>query len=129
MQLVPGLPNRQVVRVGSNISSPLTLNTGAPQGCVLSPLLYSLYTHDCVATHSSNIIVKFADDTRFKVKVQGSLLEHNGGRPDGTVACLALHGLEHMQLHLLFCTNNYCTVLHSKTLTVYFPVGQYKSYI
>uniref|UniRef100_A0A8C9VFB8 Reverse transcriptase domain-containing protein n=1 Tax=Scleropages formosus TaxID=113540 RepID=A0A8C9VFB8_SCLFO len=54
---------RQVVRMGRNISSPLTLNTGAPQGCVLSPLLYSLYTHDCVATHSSNAIVKFADDT------------------------------------------------------------------
>ncbi len=53
----------QVVRMGNNTSSPLTLNTGAPQGCVLSPLLYSLYTHDCTATHSSNVIVKFADDT------------------------------------------------------------------
>ncbi len=53
----------QVVRMGNNTSSPLTLNTGASQGCVLSPLLYSLYTHDCAATHSSNVIVKFADDT------------------------------------------------------------------
>ncbi len=53
----------QVVRMGNNTSSPLTLNTGAPQCCVLSPLLYSLYTHDCAATHSSNVIVKFADDT------------------------------------------------------------------
>ncbi len=53
----------QVVRMGNNTSSPLTLNTGAPHGCVLSPLLYSLYTHDCTATHSSNVIVKFADDT------------------------------------------------------------------
>ncbi len=52
----------QVVRMGNNTSSPLTPNTGAPQGCVLSPLLYSLYTHDCTATHSSNVIVKFADD-------------------------------------------------------------------
>ncbi len=53
----------QVVRMGNNTSSPLILNTGAPQDCVLSPLLYSLYTHDCTATHSSNVIVKFADDT------------------------------------------------------------------
>ncbi len=53
----------QVVRMGNNTSSPLILNTSAPQGCVLSPLLYSIYTHDCTATHSSNVIVKFADDT------------------------------------------------------------------
>ncbi len=28
-----------------------------------SPLLYFLYTHDCVSSHSSTSIVKFADDT------------------------------------------------------------------
>ncbi len=54
---------RQVVRMGNNTSSSLILNTGSLQGCFLSPLLYSLYTHDCTATHSSNVIVKFADDT------------------------------------------------------------------
>ena len=53
----------QVVKVGINISSSLILNTGAPQGCVLSPLLYSLFTHDCVAMHASNSIIKFADNT------------------------------------------------------------------
>ena len=56
-----GLP--QVVRVGNNTSAMLILNTGAPQGCVLSPLLYSLFTHDCTAKHDSNTIIKFADDT------------------------------------------------------------------
>ena len=53
-----------MVKVGNNISTPLILNTGAPQGCVLSPLLYSLFTHNCVAMHASNSIIKFADDTR-----------------------------------------------------------------
>jgi hypothetical protein len=52
-----------VVKVGINISTSLTFNTGAPQGCVLSLLLYSLFTHDCVTMHASNSIIKFADDT------------------------------------------------------------------
>ena len=51
-----------MVRVGNNIFTTLSLNTGAPQGYVLSPLLYSLFTHDCVAMHASNSIIKFADD-------------------------------------------------------------------
>ncbi len=55
----------QVVRMGNNTSSPLILNTGAPQGCVLSPLLYSLYTHDCTATHSSNV----NDETAYREEV------------------------------------------------------------
>ncbi len=53
----------QVVKVSQFTSNSITLNVGAPQGCVLSPLLYSLYTHDCVSSHSSTSIIKFADDT------------------------------------------------------------------
>jgi hypothetical protein len=30
---------------------------------VLNPLLYSLFTHDCVAEHDSNTIIKSVDDT------------------------------------------------------------------
>ncbi|KAI5625328.1 gastrula zinc finger protein XlCGF28.1-like [Silurus asotus] len=52
----------QSVQIGNSISSTTTLSTGAPQGCVLSPLLFTLLTHDCAPTHSSNHI-KFADDT------------------------------------------------------------------
>ncbi len=48
----------QSVRVGRN-----TLSTGAPQGCVLSPLLFTLLTHDCTAKFNSNHIIKFVDDT------------------------------------------------------------------
>ncbi|TKS65504.1 RNA-directed DNA polymerase from mobile element jockey [Collichthys lucidus] len=54
---------RQRVRMGQHTSTALSLSTGSPQSCVLSPLLYSLYTHDCAPVHHSNTIVKFADDT------------------------------------------------------------------
>ena len=58
------LSNRpQSVRLGPHLSSTRTLSTGSPQGCVLSPLLYCLYTNDCSLTHNNNLIVKFADDT------------------------------------------------------------------
>jgi hypothetical protein len=40
----------------------LILNTGDPQGCVPSPLLYSLFTHDYMAMHTSNSIIKLADN-------------------------------------------------------------------
>ncbi|KAI5609339.1 gastrula zinc finger protein XlCGF28.1-like [Silurus asotus] len=58
------LTNRpQSVRLGNQVSSTLILNTGIPQGCVLSPLLYSLFTHDCAPLYNSNIFIKYADDT------------------------------------------------------------------
>ena len=53
----------QVVRIGKHTSQPLELSTGSPQGCVLSPFLYSLYTHDCTPASADNAIIKFADDT------------------------------------------------------------------
>ncbi|KAK3544419.1 hypothetical protein QTP86_011157 [Hemibagrus guttatus] len=58
------LTNRpQHVRSGHICSTTITLNTGIPQGCVLSPFLYSLFTHDCRPVYGSNSIIKFADDT------------------------------------------------------------------
>jgi hypothetical protein len=64
----------QVVRVGNNKSTTLILNTGAPHWCVRSPLLYFLFTHDCMARHDSNTIIKFADDNSGKPDQQRDIL-------------------------------------------------------
>ena len=62
----------QVVRVGERTSGQITLNTGAPQGCVLSPLLYTLFTYDCVSAFDDCLVVKFADDTTVAGLIHGS---------------------------------------------------------
>ena len=53
----------QCVRIGSTKSALLQTNTGAPQGCVMSPALFTLYTADCRCSLNDVIQVKFSDDT------------------------------------------------------------------
>ena len=53
----------QQVRMGHFTSPPLTTNIGAPQGCVLSPALFSLYTNDCISGDPTVKLLKYADDT------------------------------------------------------------------
>jgi hypothetical protein len=60
------LTNRsQYVRMPSsgNMSSLITSNTGAPQGTVLAPYLFTLYMSDCRSSDISCPLIKFADDT------------------------------------------------------------------
>ena len=58
-------PQRVVVRSSTTleVSSEVRTNTGAPQGCVLSPALFTLYTSDCRCTARDTLQVKFSDDT------------------------------------------------------------------
>jgi hypothetical protein len=52
----------QRVSVNGCMSKELVLNTGAPQGCVLSPVLFSIYTNELTCNTSVLTLIKFADD-------------------------------------------------------------------
>ena len=52
----------QRIRLGEVVSDSRTLNVGAAQGCVLSPILFTLLASDSPISQSCNI-VKYADDT------------------------------------------------------------------
>ncbi|KAI3360426.1 hypothetical protein L3Q82_002332 [Scortum barcoo] len=99
------LTNRpQVVRIGDNTSSTLVLNTGTPQGCVLSPALFTLFTSDCSAIHSTNTVIKFADTTTIVGLISDNDKTH--------------YSREEIQHLTQWCSNNNLVLNTSKTKEV-----------
>ncbi len=64
------IDKQHLVKLGKFSSSTRTISTGAPQGCVLSPLLFSLYMNDCTSKDPSVNLLKFADDTTLNGLIQ-----------------------------------------------------------
>ncbi|XDV54859.1 hypothetical protein PO909_023061 [Leuciscus waleckii] len=54
---------QQRVRINEVLSDIVNISTGTPQGCVLSPILFILYTNDCQSLQDNSYLVKYADDT------------------------------------------------------------------
>ena len=53
----------QYVKLNNVLSNVICTNTGAPQGCVISPVLFTIYTNDCFKDNNDVKLLKFADDS------------------------------------------------------------------
>ena len=59
----------QYVRLNGVLSSVIYTSIGTPQGTVLAPFLFSLYTADCRSTDESCPLVKFVYETELVGKI------------------------------------------------------------
>ena len=64
VHLDTGLSDRlQSVPVGRIASNTIPWSTCSPLGCMLSPLLFTLMTHECCVRFDTNHILKYAENT------------------------------------------------------------------
>ena len=56
------IDRKQYVTVGKQKSDTFNCSVGCPQGCVLSPVLFSIYTDFIQSVHPNVKILKYADD-------------------------------------------------------------------
>jgi hypothetical protein len=105
----------QCVRIGNHSSPPIAVTTGVPQGSVLGPLLFTIYTSP-IATIASSYSVsqqQYADDTQLYVALS---------QPNCTSE---LNNLEQCLNHLYFwCCSNGLALNPDKTDTILFGTRQ-----
>ena len=53
----------QYVKLNDSLSELVQINTSAPQGCVLSSTLYTIFTNDYRSHKNNTLIITFADDS------------------------------------------------------------------
>ena len=103
---------QQYVRTESEVSSTITINTGAPQGCVLSAFLFIIYTNALSLNSESCKIIKYADDT----VVIGLISNNNETEYKSTIEYVSK-----------WCSDNFLDLNAGKTKEIVFDLRQNKN--
>ena len=107
------LTNRQqYVRTECKKSSTITINTVAPQGCVLSAFLFIVYTNALSLSSENCKIIKYADDT----VVIGLISDNNEKEYKSTIDYVS---------H--WCSDNFLNLNASKTKEIVFNMRKNKN--
>lgn len=96
------------VSIGSSLSLPYAVNAGVPQGSILGPILYNLYTSDIPALPNNGTLSLFADDSAISYE----------GRVIRTLVSKLQKGIDDYTSYLTtwkICVNG------AKTQTIVFP--------
>jgi hypothetical protein len=67
----------QYVRIGTTSSAPVALSYGIPQGSVLSPSLFNIYTDSLSSVPNSCSLESYVDDSRTFLSFSLSHMEHS----------------------------------------------------
>ena len=107
---------RQVVRIHSTLSEPLPIDCGVPQGSILGPLLFSIYTNDLPSAPQNCSVQSYVDDTKLVIsfKMKDTVNAFADLRAD-------LHRIGQ------WCSNNHLLLNPSKTKLMVFGSRQMHS--
>ncbi len=87
------------MRLGKYTSGTRAISTGAPQGCVLSPMLFSMYTNNCTSKDPSVKLLKFADDTTLIGLIQDG--DESAYKQEEVKELAVLCNLNNLELNML----------------------------
>ena len=86
---------RQSVKIGDACSPPSDITSGVPQGSVLGPILFALYTSPISAIADAHGVLQqqYADDTQLYISVSAKTIAPNTRRLEALLTCMVLSQL------------------------------------
>ncbi len=80
------LDRSQAVKINNTVSTTAPIRFGVPQGSILGPVLFTIFTNDLTETINDCMVVQYADDTQFVHSGTVDELPHLIARAEATLS-------------------------------------------